>query len=298
MHRKLLVAIAAVGLFAASSAHAALTTSLTVARPSLSAPGLVSPGFDIVLSYVSTPTPAQAAAFAAAEAQWESYILGYKSNDISNNRVDITVDLRSIDGINGVLGQAGPQTVKVNAAQTAVNPTYLYTQSGEMVFDTADVDALITGGLFNPVVLHEMGHVLGIGTLWSSSAVGFAGRQELYAPGSGQYTGSFGVAAYNAEFAQTGTFIPVELDGGPGTAEAHWDEVAFGAAPTGRVSLLTGQDMAFELMTGWLNPPTFVGQLTIQGMQDLGYITTPIPEPTGLAIAGVAIIGLLRRSRR
>ena len=45
--------------------------------------------------------------------------------------------------------------------------------------------------------------------------------------------------------------MPVELGGGSGTANGHWDEVEDGADPTGFVSNITGRDFEFELMTGW-----------------------------------------------
>lgn len=257
-------------------------------------PRAVTLGFDIVLNFINTPSAAEQAAFQAAEAQWESIIQGYQSNDLANTNVNIDVYLAGIDGEGGTLGSAGPTTAKLNAAQNAVNPDFVYAQSGVMNFDTADTPGLITAGTFDDVVYHEMGHVLGIGTLWSSSAVGFAGRQELYVNGSGEYTGAAGLAAYNAEFGQVGTFVPVELGGGPGTANGHWNEVDGGAGATGITSLLTGDDFRDEIMTGWLNTPAFTSQLTIQGMVDLGYV---VPEPTAglLLTAVVGFVGLGRR---
>jgi hypothetical protein len=46
---------------------------------------------------------------------------------------------------------------------TRVNETT--TATGSMAFDTADIDALIAQGSFGPVILHEMAHVIGFGTL-------------------------------------------------------------------------------------------------------------------------------------
>ena len=113
-------------------------------------------GFDILLSYNDTPTTAEAAAFSFAEQTWESIITGYQLDDIFDTKVTITVNLSPIDGVGGTLGSAGPLTAKLNAANDAVSPTFLYTQTGDMTFDTADTANLQSSGLLDDVILHEM----------------------------------------------------------------------------------------------------------------------------------------------
>ena len=63
--------------------------------------------FDIVLNYNNTPSAAEQAAFEAAEAMWESLIVGYK-DEITDQTLEIDVNLTGIDGPGGVLGSAGP----------------------------------------------------------------------------------------------------------------------------------------------------------------------------------------------
>ena len=278
----------------------------------------VAPGFDIALNFVSAVTDAERAAFQAAEATWESLILGYQNQDLANNRVDITVDLSPIDGRGGILGSAGPRTAKLNEAQTSVASGFLYSQSGEMTFDNADTAGLVASGTFDEVVLHEMGHVLGIGTLWSSSGVGLGGRQELYDNNTGRYTGGEGIAAFNDLFGRNDLFVPVELDGNnPGTANGHWNEVAdfdfarglenqigFDSDPGDEApapvvtkvgSEFLGLSLDDELMTGRLSGTAFLSDLTLGSIRDLGYVT--IPEPGALlALAGFG--GLLAARRR
>lgn len=281
-------------------------------RPSISMPALktqksiVLPlppavtGFDIQLQFNDTPTAAEALAFAEAEAVWESLIVGYLEGDINSQIVTIEVNLELIDGpgdANGnILGSAGPTLVKTNAAVTALSPQFLYTDEGTMTFDTFDTADLANAGALDDVILHEMGHVLGIGTLWSSTgAIASAtGRQELYVDGSGDYTGTSGLAAYNHEFNQTGIAVPVELDGGGGTADSHWNEPLFGSSNTGITSSVTGQDFRFELMTGWLNSPTFISSLTLGSLQDIGYAMVPEPASAMLLVVGVSLMSTIR----
>lgn len=64
--------------------------------------------------------------------------------------------------------------------------------------------------------------------------------------------------------------IPLENDGGSGTAGSHWDEVNF--APN-------GEQMSNELMTGWLNKneQTYLSDTTI-GALAVSAITFKIPR--------------------
>ena len=81
-----------------------------------------------------------------------------------------------------VLGQAGPCQVRGLGYLPSV---------GMMEFDSDDLDALEASGRLLSVVLHEMGHVLGIGTWWTTNSV--------YVDGTGTYTGVNGLAAWKAE---------------------------------------------------------------------------------------------------
>lgn len=234
------------------------------------------------------PGGATQAAFESAKATWESIITGWKEN-YTGTTVEIGVSFFN-GGVGGVLGSAGPTQVRF-----ATN--YIYASQGQMQFDNDDIPGL--GSTFEDVVLHEMGHVLGIGTLWSSSGVGIAGYQELYTDGSGTYTGAIGLANYNSEFDQAGASVPVELGGGSGTADGHWNEVDGGGLDTGIVSNITGEDFKNELMTGWLSGETFISTLTAGSFEDLGYNVdySAIPEPSSLALLGLGGLLFARRRR-
>lgn len=69
--------------------------------------------------------------------------------------LEISASLRSIDGDGGILGSAGPSGVWRDY------PTISY--SGTMEFDSSDVERMEADGSLLGVILHEMGHVIGIG---------------------------------------------------------------------------------------------------------------------------------------
>ena len=134
---------------------------------------------------------------------------------------DLLIDaiVTPIDGPGGVLGSAGPCLVRTSDGLSVY---------GVMEFDSADVALLEADGSFGAVVLHEMGHVIGFGTLWDSSLLSGAGTSNPTFSGAaarGAWQALGGVGA-----------VPVENLGGIGTADAHWRESTFGT----------------ELMTGYL----------------------------------------------
>lgn len=250
-------------------------------------------GFDIQLSLTGF-TASQEAIFEAAATTWESYIYGYQDN-LSDTTVQITGTSTAIDGAGGTLGSAGP-----TSAKRLIGGNFLYTETGSMSFDSADVAALEASGLLSDVILHEMAHVLGIGTLWSSAGIGLPGYQELYVSGTGQYTGAAALSACQTEFNQpSATFVPVEIGGGAGTANGHWDEVDGGASPTGIVSIFNGQDFQNELMTGWIGSSTFISTVTLGGFTDLGYLVNTVPEPGPIMFCSlIAVAATVRTMRR
>jgi hypothetical protein len=212
--------------------------------------------FNIVIRPVAPLAAGVQATFDAAAARW-SQILVRGIPDASGTipagtcltgsaaitTVDdlvIDVEVAPRDGPGGVLGSAGPCILGSDGL----------TRVGSMSFDSADVTALAAGGQLQDVVLHEMGHVLGIGTLWTNVAgltSGFSGPDP-------RFLGARAVASWSA-LGRTGG-VPVEADGGPGTAYGHWDETTFGN----------------ELMTGWINSgPNPLSAVSIASLADLGY---------------------------
>lgn len=209
-----------------------------------------------------------------AELFWERLLPGYQPG-IMVDRIVIGVYSFHIDGDGGFVALARPSGFVTQGGYTL--PT-----RGSVDFDAADIDRLEASGILFEVLLHEIAHVLGFGTLWEANGV--------YEIGSGQYTGANAVDAYRAEFDPTASFVPVELDGRRGTRDAHWDETWAG-----------GRN---ELMTGFVEPPLFLSETTIASFRDLGYETsakiTVIPLPSGmlLALGAFGLLAVLRKPKR
>ena len=170
----------------------------------------------------------------------------FREGFVEDLRIDATI--KGIDGPGGLLGLAGPTTL--NSAGLPVR--------GVMQFDEADATRLLNYGAWEDVVLHEMLHVVGFGTIWE--------REGLLSDvgGTTRFTGENAIAAYEEVFPEIAAGdqfsefgVPVETDFGPGTAFGHWDEETFGD----------------ELMTGIAGINSTLTDLTIASLEDLGYET-------------------------
>lgn len=179
--------------------------------------------------------------------------------------IQINASLATIDGVGGVLGQAG---------MTAVRATSHLPSAGLMRFDSADAQRYLNMGLFDEIVTHEMMHCVGYGTLWKSMGL-ISGTN---------YTGRNAVSAFNDlvdEYAATHDgsmrlqngavlfkdLVPLETTGGAGTAGCHWSENIFNT----------------EMMTGYLDTAPANGSavapfsgMTMASLRDLGYMTGDI----------------------
>ena len=204
-------------------------------------------GYNITIEFIGSWTQGYYDIFVAAANQLTTLIVGdlpdvmvrgAKGRVTTVDDIKITAELGAIDGVNGILGQAGPTAVRTDSSLPA---------TAQMKFDIADVNAMSLQA-FADVVLHEMSHSLGFGSIW--------GRLGLVT--NGQYTGQYA----NAEFHDMGGIglIPVEQDGGSGTAGSHWDEETFGN----------------ELLTGYLNSGTnYFTEMSAASFADLGYVINP-----------------------
>ena len=117
-----------------------------------------------------------------------------------NEMVDDVVILaafHSIDGPGNVLAQAGPCLFR-DANDDGHYQIGELPGVGIMNFDADDLGFLVQNDLLAAAVLHEMGHVLGLGSLWSD--MGLLADPSL-PPADGtdpHFTGSGALAAFDA----------------------------------------------------------------------------------------------------
>jgi hypothetical protein len=122
--------------------------------------------FTIEVRFLGGLNARQRAAFTAAADRWTRVIVGDLPSVLVDGEVidDVLILAQgtAIDGPGRILGQAGPTHLRPASAGAAG----FLTAKGIMSFDTADLAKMNAAGTLNDVITHEMGHVLGIGTLW------------------------------------------------------------------------------------------------------------------------------------
>ena len=179
---------------------------------------------------------------------------------------DLRIYVRSveIDGLSNTLGQAGTFYIRDGSGLPGL---------GILLLDAADLKRMEEDGFLYSVILHEMGHALGIGTLWSEH--GLLQNRSSYNPGADtHFTGARAIQAFDNAGGQNyrGAKVPVEneLYKGP---DGHWRE----------------QVLDHELMTGLTERgrPESLSAITIQSLADLGYQVDisradaySLPDPT------------------
>jgi Leishmanolysin/Bacterial Ig-like domain (group 1) len=236
-------------------------------------------GFKITLCFITPMTPAQRTVFEDAAARWGSLVTGDLPDFVANfatgfcgtnsPRVSLTIDdllifarVEAIDGAGGVLGSAGWCARRAGGLPII----------GTMRFDSADLAQLEANGKLAAVILHEMGHVLGIGSMWSQ-----VGLLQNASPVGGPpldtyFSGPSAIVGFDAIGGTTytgGQKVPVENQFGSGTINAHWRESV----------------LANELMTGFIGSTNPLSVLTVRSLEDLGYtVNTAGADPFFLTL--------------
>jgi Leishmanolysin len=249
--------------------------------------------FTISVRFVD-PTPPSSSvltAFNLATAKWQSVIIGSVGSapiklaagacDSTQPAVNETVkDLlvlvheRQIrDTVPGqaILGEAGPCLIRKPGNLPIL---------GVMSLNSSTLATLANDGLLDDVIEHEMGHLLGFGTVWDLD-----GLLRDTTTSDPWFSGPLAQAAFRKALPSfTGKIVPVEANGGSGTTLSHWRE-----------SVMTN-----ELMTGFLNPGANpLSAITVESMADLGYTVNAgaaDPWPTAASGVSAAVVATLPAS--
>ena len=219
-------------------------------------------------------------AFEAARTRWESIfveklysfpkqadgfdwfygLLSKGYNDLVDDIV-IGYEIGYIDGPGQVLGAAGKLYTRYDGS----------TISGRMNFEEMDLDNMAADDAAI-VILHEMGHVLGLSGL---DDAGICSNNNC-----ANSNFNYGCTEAQNEYANLfpGKQLRLENDGGPGTECAHWEEDDFSDSDSS------------ELMTGTFeqNKCQPISRVTIAGLKDISSAykvdlaqADPYPYPCG-----------------
>jgi hypothetical protein len=242
-------------------------------KPNASAAAIKS-AYKIEVRFVGGLTTTQKNAFKTAAKRWSKVIVGDVPSVLVSGEVidDLLIMAQgvAIDGPGKILGQAGPTHLRPASAGAAA----FLPAKGLMSFDTADLAAMQADGTLVDVITHEMGHVIGIGTVWANKGL-LKGSNTI----NPRFTGAAAKKEYGVLKGAGPTAVPVENTGGPGTMNSHWRETVF----------------KNELMSGFIaGPNNPLSRVTVASLQDLGYVVDlsaaepyALPNLQALAEAGL-----------
>lgn len=212
----------------------------------------ITSAYKIEVRFLGGLTPAQKNAFKTAADRWTKVIVGdVPSVLVDGEMVDDLLILAqgvNIDGPGQILGQAGPTHLRPGSA--GVNA--FLPAKGIMSFDTADLAQMQSNGTLLDVITHEMGHVIGIGTVWTNKGLLAGGTTS-----NPTFKGTNAKKEYGLLKGTGPVAVPVENIGGPGTRNSHWRESIFKT----------------ELMSGFIaaaNNP--LSKVTAASLKDVGYV--------------------------
>ena len=233
--------------------------------------------FTIDLTIGSGFSPNQIGLMQDAAIFWETVIVGYQDGqDIGG--IDVTVSAVDLGGVSGVLAQAGP-----TQGLLYFDERIAYTTLGSVQYDIADIPLLSDQAFFD-VMVHELAHVIGFGTLWDFPFNGIVFNDVLN--DVGDYIGESALTLYQA--------LDLVADAIPTVSGEHWAETS-----------ALGSD---ELLTPFIAVENYVSDVTLASFEDIGYIVdfnalagvsaVPLPASAWLLLTGIGAMICFRGRRR
>ncbi|MFD3191422.1 hypothetical protein ACFMPD_14250 [Sedimentitalea sp. HM32M-2] len=213
--------------------------------PNVYVSGLDTPnGFNIEIEFTGSWTDTYKQIVKDAAEHFSDIITG----DIASyNGVDdfkLLAIMNDVDGAGGILGVGGTMTER---------PGSYLPSNGFLRIDQADAAGQLQQGTLQDVVLHEVMHSLGFGTIWSELGL----VQSI--GGSMRFTGANAIQAYNDDFADIAANDPYASQGVKISGDgSHWDHATF----------------THEVMTPSIyGSGNYISDMSIAALQDMGYET-------------------------
>jgi hypothetical protein len=215
------------------------------------------PRFRVNILFIGTFDPSDVSIVNEAVSVWKSKISGFSFPEFDHD-MEISIYMTTQN-----------ENILASAATTHVKNGIPY--KGNVWLNSVNWDSqkqfIKETGLSNAyyTLLHELGHVFGIGTEWSRFIT------------DGFYYGENAVREYRKAFNNNNLIaLPIEDNGGQGTAGGHPEEGVEGELSTNSRMLngILHPGLDNELMTGWaettnINEP--LSNITIGFLDDLGY---------------------------
>ena len=206
---------------------------------------------------------------------------------VDDVRIYVTID--SIDGAGGILARASPCSRRQIGFATS-DPIVQEIIRGYIELDEDDVARLEALGSLISTATHELGHVLGFGTVWEpetflrNPSVGGNPNADTH------FVGPLTLSAFDAVGGRGyrgGAKVPVQSGGEEGSSDGHWRESVF----------------EHELMTPYLSVGLDepLSRVTIESLADIGYgvdlteadpYALPLAGPAAMAVPGGPVIDL------
>lgn len=200
--------------------------------------------FAITFNFTSDVPESVITASARAAERWSEIIIGDLPSVTSAEYgfVDdllINIQIGLLDGIDD------------GDTLASARPIAFRTDSGGLPY-VAEVgisaDEVNNANLDN-VLIHEFAHCMGFpnSNAWRNYVVDTTAPTEFTGPNAVKY--------YNSVFGTAASGVPIEQDGGEGTAYAHWTESIFGD----------------EILTGFIGTSNPISVITVGAYDDMGY---------------------------
>ena len=232
--------------------------------------------------------------------KWNSVITGIPGSD-QTRKIEVDVNFKDFEA--GTLASAGPRDKEIDILGLA---NYnIYTKTGEVSFATSFYDNFWNNSesiQMRETTKHELGHVLGIGNYWSFpwykvGKIIVEDQEDRNGDLHNLYTGPKGLEVYRFYNSNNQTLkingvetnykntnypnvadcigIPIEDDGGEGTAGGHLEEgvaTHIGSHNSIFINNIHYPGFGVELMTGIRSGDhTPLSALTVALVEDLGY---------------------------